>query len=226
MICLKKIACFIACCLMASLITLTASAKESTVRILEEHIALSNAQKEFDAVIEIEPENMYAGVEIGIACPEGVAVTASSSSSGSMSAAPVLANGLYWTSFFESDNKLSGDMKITLQFSCSEAFENGNIVLEKVKVLTKDGAAVLAEELAPSLKLNVTRDDSDTTQSNNSQSSDTDADDSNNNANIAEEQNPATGEHGQLFGYVVILFVSGSVIFATMLLRVKKRKIH
>ena len=61
-------------------------------------------------VVEIEPENVYAGVEIGLACPDSVAVTASSGSSGSMSAGPVLANGSYWTSFFESDNKLSGDV--------------------------------------------------------------------------------------------------------------------
>lgn len=84
---------------MASFISLTAFAKESAVRIAKERITLSETQTTFEAVVEIEPENAYAGVEIGLACPDSVAVTASSGSSGSMSAGPVLANGLYWTSF-------------------------------------------------------------------------------------------------------------------------------
>ena len=148
---------------MFSLLSVTAFAKEPAVRVPEAPIALTETQTTFEAVIEIEPENAYAGVEIAVACPQDVKVTASSASSGSMSAGPVLANGLYWTSFFESDNKLSGTMKITLQFSCPESFEGGSIQLETVKVLTKNGVGVTTEELHPALEIRVTRDGSEPT---------------------------------------------------------------
>lgn len=160
---MKKIACLLACCCLLSLASFTAFAKESAVRVPEDQIALTQTQTNFEAVIEIEPENAYAGVEIAVACPEGVTVTGSSSSAGSMSAGPVLARGFYWTSFFESDNKLSGTMKITLQFSCPESFESGTVQLQTVKVLTKNGVAVDTEELSPALEIRITRNGSEPT---------------------------------------------------------------
>ena len=158
---MKKIACFLACCLILSLTSLTVFASEPAVRVPEAPIALTQTQTNFEAVIEIEPENAYAGVEIAVACPQGVTVTGASSSSGSMSAGPVLANGLYWTSFFESDNQLSGAMKMTLQFSCPESFAGGSIQLQTVKVLTKNGVGVDTEELHPALEIRITRNGSE-----------------------------------------------------------------
>ncbi len=162
---MKKIACLLACCCLLSLGTITAFAEEAAVQVSEQQITLTETQTTFEASIEVEPEEAYAGVEIGIACPEGVAVTDSASSSGSMSAGPVVANGLYWTSFFEADNKLSGTMEITLQFSCTESFESGDVLLARVRVLTKEGVSVVTEEQSPAVKLSLTRDGSETIES-------------------------------------------------------------
>ncbi len=161
MICLKKIVCLLACCCLLSLGTLTAFAGETAVRVTEDRISLTQTQTEFEAVIEIEPENAYAGVEIGVACPEGVAVTASSGSIGGMSAGPVLARGLYWTSFFESDNDLSGTMRITLQLSCPQTLQNGEISIKNIKVMTRQGTSVVTEEAASDCKIKITRSNSD-----------------------------------------------------------------
>lgn len=162
---MKKIACLLACCCLLSLGTITAFAEEAAVQVSEQQITLTETQTTFEASIEVEPEEAYAGVEIGIACPEGVTVTDSASSSGSMSAGPVVANGLYWTSFFEADNKLSGTMEITSQFSCTESFESGDVLLARVRVLTKEGVSVVTEEQTPAVKLSLTRDGSETIES-------------------------------------------------------------
>lgn len=139
------------------MLALTASAKEPAVRLTEDNITLLKTQTTFEASIEIAPQDAYAGVEIGVACPKGVSVTGASASLGSMTASPVLSNGLYWTSFFEAANKLSGTMKITLRLSCPQGFEEGVLTLEQVKVYTKEGAAVATEKLTPSLKTRVRR---------------------------------------------------------------------
>lgn len=249
MVCLKKIACLLACCCLLSLGTLTAFAKDSSVYISEDQITIAKTQTAFEAVIEVEPENTYAGVEIGIACPEDVTVTASSGSSGSMSAGPVLANGLYWASFFESDNKLSGIMKITLQFSCDQSFENGDISIKKVKVLTKDGVSVVTEELTPSLKVNITRNGSDTAGSDttskpsgtDTNTEPTESDSSigkndipatgnnshlptENDSSIGENDIPATGDNSHLPTGIAVLFVSGCAALGMIILFGKRRK--
>ncbi len=158
MVCLKKFACLLASFCLLSLGTQTVFAKEPAVRVAEDPITLTQTQTAFEAVIEIEPgDAAYAGIEIGVACPDDVTVTACSASCGSMSAGPALANGLYWTSFFESDNTLSGAMKITLQVSCPQNFKSGTVDIREVKILTKDGASVNTEKLTPSVKLTVTR---------------------------------------------------------------------
>ncbi len=164
MVGLKKIACLLACCGILLLGTVTAFAGESVIRVSQEQIALRQSQTNFEAEIEISPKNPYAGVEIGVACPKGVTMTASSGSSGNMSAGPVLAgDGLYWTSFFASDNTLSETMKITLQFSCTQSFETGDIQLHTVKVLTKNGSSVDTEEQTPAVRINVMRSGAQTT---------------------------------------------------------------
>lgn len=160
---MKKIACLLACCCVLSLGTLTASAKESAVRVSEDKITLAQTQTTFEAVIEVEPENAYAGVEIGVACPEGITVTDSFSSVGGTSVGPVLANGLYWSGFFESDNDLSGTTKITLQLSCPESFNSGDIQLKEVKVQTKNGVSVDTEKISPALEISIKRNSSGTT---------------------------------------------------------------
>ncbi len=231
---MKKIACLFACCCILSLGTLSAFAKESAVRVPEDQIFLTQTQTNFEAVIEVEPENAYAGVEIGIACPESVTVTDSSGSSGSMSAGPVLARGLYWTSFFESDNKLSGTMKITLQFSCPESFESGDIQLQAVKVLTKNGVAVDTEELSSALKISITRNgsgvtDSDPTDSEPTTSTpsgedtnpDTNTSSTEGGSNTDGEDSPQTGVNSYI---LVLMFVSSCVVLGMLLLIGKKKK--
>ena len=238
---MKKIACLLACCCMASFISLTAFAKESAVRIAKERITLSETQTTFEAVVEIEPENAYAGVEIGLACPDSVAVTASSGSSGSMSAGPVLANGLYWTSFFESDNKLSGLMKITLRFSCPKEFERGDIRIEEVKVLTKDGVSVVTEKREPSLKVHIARNGPDSTEP---ETAGKPAEPDNttepgtagkpaepdnildttdkSSSSIGEEDTPATGDNGRLSICIALLLVSACGVLGMKLFQYKK----
>lgn len=227
MVCLKKIACLLACCFMAACCALTVSAKESAVRVFEDQIQLTDTQTAFEAVVEVEPEQAYAGVEIGISCPENVVVVASSSSSGSMSAAPVLANGLYWTSFFESDNKLWGPMKITLQLSCPQTLEEGDINIEEVKVLTKEGASVVTEKLKPSLKIHIARGDSSTatepTPTDQSSDIDTVTDGAKNDTDQSApgaggKKSSSTGEKENPLGFV-LLFVSGTVGTAVFLSR-------
>ena len=228
MVCLKKFACMFACCLL-SLGALTAFAKDSAVRVSKDRIALTQTQSAFEAVIEVQPENTYAGVEIAIACPEGMTVTASSGSSGSMSAGPVFSNGLYWTSFFESDNNLSGTMKITLQFSCSQSFESGDILFEKVKVLTKEGLSVATEDLTPSLKVSITRDGSETTGSDTASKpsgTDTSAESSGNGSHIGKDDIPATGDSGHLSIGIAVLLVSGCVVLGGLILFVKRKKLN
>lgn len=229
---MKRIACLLACCCVLSLGTLTAFAKESAVRISEDQITLAQTQTTFEAVIEVEPENIYAGVEIAVACPEGVTVTDSSGSSGSMSAGPVLANGLYWTSFFESDNKLSDSMKITLQFSCPESFESGDIQLQTVKVLTKNGVAVDTEEITPSLKVNITRNGSGVTDSDPTDSEETttstpsgeDTKPTENDSSTGKSDIPQTGENSRLFMCITLLLVFGCVVLAMTISFIKKEK--
>ncbi len=154
---MKKIACLLTCLCITLVVTLPVAAKESTVSLPQESITLEEKATSIEMAVDITPENQYAGIEIAVSCPESVAVTASSSTSGSMSASPVLADGLYWTSFFESSNKLTGTMKITLQLSCPETWE-GDIVIEEVHVLTKDGAGVSTEKLKPSQTIHVSRE--------------------------------------------------------------------
>lgn len=158
MVSLKKIIiCLLACCNIFCFFTLTVLAQESAITVSNDHITLDQTQKEFEATIEVKPDNAYAGIEIAVACPNGVTVRDSSSSSGSMSAHPVLANDLYWMSFFESDNKLSGAMKITLHLSCQESFTGGTIQLQTVKVFTRNGVAVDTKEYNPSKEIRITR---------------------------------------------------------------------
>lgn len=204
---------------MVPLISLTAFAKESAVHATEDDIILSETQTAFEMAIEIEPENAYAGVEIGLDCPEGVVVTASSGSSGSMSAGPVLANGLYWTSFFESDNSLSGPIKITLQLSCPEAFEIGDIRIAEVKVLAKDGVSVVTERLTPSQKIRITRDGFNSAQSDTGgNSSDTYSSRDENGSNA-----PTTGDTSRLPLFVALLVSCGAILGAAFMI-IKKRK--
>ena len=238
---MKKIACLLACCCILSLGSLTAFAKEPAVRVPEDQIFLTQSQTNFEAVIEVEPENAYAGVEIGIACPEGVTVTDSSGSSGSMSAGPVLARGLYWISFFESDNKISGTMKITLQLSCPESFKSGDIQLQTVKVLTKNGVAVDTEELSPVLEISITRNgsgvtdsaptDSDATgsaPSTNTPSGDNTNPDQNtssteSSSSVDGEDAPPTGDNSNTALWIALLAASALGVAGTVFYSKKKR---
>ena len=238
---MKRVACLLASCCILSLGSLTAFAKESAVRVPEDQITLTQSQTNFEATIEIEPEDAYAGVEIGIACPEGVTVTDSSGSSGSMSAGPVLARGLYWISYFESDNKLSGTMTITLQFTCPESFKSGDIQLETVKVLTKNGVAVDTEELSPALGISITRNGSGSTDSDPTDSKPTDSgsttdtpsgDDTNPDTNTSSTENsssidgdiPQTGDNTHISMGMGLMFVSGCIVLGMILLVVRKKK--
>lgn len=140
---------------MICIMTVTAFAESSAVSVSEKEIFLAEGQTSFEAVIEIAPENAYAGVEIGVECSEGLVVSASSASFGSMSAGPTFARGLYWTTFFESDNKLAGTMEITLKIDCPQNFDQGCVTVKEVTVLTKDGYGVAKETLSPDLKIHV-----------------------------------------------------------------------
>ena len=217
---LKKFACLLICCCFISLGTVTAFAKESTVRVPEEQITLEETQTAFEAVIEVVPENTYAGVEIGIAWPEGVGVTDSSASSGSMSAGPVFANGLYWTSFFESENKLSGSMKITLQLSCPQDFENGKINIQQVKLLTKEGASVVTETLNP-IDIQVVRYNSNNQDNTNQPAQTGDANTPNETPNTGSEEIPSTGDDSS-FLWIAILLASAAVVIGIITIFSKK----
>lgn len=153
---LKKIPCLLALCLMLSLSTAPALAQAST-DLAQDQIPLEQTQTEFDASLTVDPGQAYAGVELGVVCPEGVTVTQASSSSGSYSAGPSAARGAYWVSFFQSDNSLSGAMEITLHLSCTQAFEAGDLVVQELHVLTKDGAGVNTETQTPNLTIQLAR---------------------------------------------------------------------
>lgn len=238
---------------MLSLGTLTASAKESAVRVSEDKITLAQTQTTFEAVIEVEPENAYAGVEIGVACPEGVTVTDSFSSTGGTSVGPVLANGLYWSGFFESDNDLSGTTKITLQLSCTESFDSGDIQLKEVKVQTKNGVSVDTEKISPALEISIKRNSSGTTGSGSTgsepTSSETTGSESTGSEPITdtpssgEDTNPdtntsstgidsgiggegaaQTGDSSFIPMGIVLMSISGCIVLGMILLIIKKKK--
>ena len=196
---MKKFACLLICCCFISLGTVTAFAKESTVRVPEEQITLEETQTAFEAVIEVVPENTYAGVEIGIACPEGIEVTASSASSG---------------------NKLSGTMKITLQLSCPQDFENGKINIQQVKLLTKEGASVVTETLN-SIDIQVVRYNSNNQDNTNQPAQTGDANTPNETPNTGSEEIPSTGDDSS-FLWIAILLASAAVVIGIITIFSKK----
>lgn len=155
---LKRIASLTVCCLMVCLMTITAFAENSSVSVSDDVISIEEGKTSLETVIEVKTENPYAGVEIGIECPESMVVSEASGSCGSMSAGPVLARGLYWVTFFESDNKLNEPMDITLKVNCDESFTEGDITVKEVNVLTKEGYGVTKETLYPDLKIHVTKE--------------------------------------------------------------------
>lgn len=225
---MKKFACLLTCFCLACLISPAAFAKEAAVRIAEKSVTLTSTQTSFEITVEVEPENDYAGVEVGIACPVGVAVTASSGSAGRMSASPVLSNGLYWTSFFESDNKLSGTMAITLRLSCQPAFMKGDIRIDNIRVLTKNGGAVVTEKQVPALKISITRAGSPTEETDGTdqprteESLTTDYIPPADVLSPGRETAPQTGEYGQR---IAALFLLAAGCLATGVLLVFKKTI-
>lgn len=154
---MKIIPSLAAAAIMSTALSVTAFASQSSVSSDKSSVSLAKEQTEFQAVISVTPDSDYAGVEIAVKCPDNVTLKSSDGSSGSMSASPTLANSCYWTSFFESDNVLSGTLDMTLNFSCTEDFDVGEVVLDQVKVYTKNGAGVDTELLSPSLCINVSR---------------------------------------------------------------------
>lgn len=133
-------------------------------------------------------------------------------------------------------------MKITLQFFCPESFESGDIQLQTVKVLTKNGVAVDTEELSPALGISITRNGSGVTDSDPTHSKptgsepttsttsgddtypDTNASSIERGSSIDGEDVPQTGDNSQPSMGMVLMFGSGCVVFGIILLMVKEKK--
>ena len=116
-------------------------------------IKLNNNDESFRVEVYINNTENFAGAELGISCSDNLSLESSSSTAGSMTAATKDADGMYWTSFFESANKMPKSITVTLDFKCPKNTSSSLAVIEKVNILKKDGAGVTTERMSPNIRI-------------------------------------------------------------------------
>lgn len=116
-------------------------------------IKLNNNDESFRVEVYINNTEKFAGAELGISCSDNLSLESSSSTAGSMTAATKDADGMYWTSFFESANKMPKSITVTLDFKCPKNTSSSLAVIEKVNILKKDGAGVTTERMSPNIRI-------------------------------------------------------------------------
>lgn len=128
-------------------------ASETSIDVDSRTIKLLKSDKSFKIEVNVSSNEKFAGVELGIKCSDNISLESSSATAGSMSASPKKADGIYWTSFFESSNKMPANVTVTLQFKCPENTDYTSAVIEQVNILTRDGAGVVTERHMPNIKI-------------------------------------------------------------------------
>ena len=193
---MKKIFCLLtlAALLIISVIPVCAAGTE--INVNKTAVKISEKDKSFKFDVNVKSPGKFAGVELGIECSDNLTLSKSTSTAGSMSTPPTEAKGMYWTSFFEGDNKLPEDVTVTLEFTCPENTINSYVLIKEVNILTKDGVGVSTEKLNPNIKVIASTSqsviDQATSENNNIGNSDSDINDKNDtNSNIiqAEQSN-------------------------------------
>lgn len=193
---MKKIFCLLtlAALLIISVIPVCAAGTE--INVNKTAVKISEKDKSFKFDVNVKSPGKFAGVEFGIECSDNLTLSKSTSTAGSMSTPPTEAKGMYWTSFFEGDNKLPEDVTVTLEFTCPENTINSYVLIKEVNILTKDGVGVSTEKLNPNIKVIASTSqsviDQATSENNNIGNSDSDINDKNDtNSNIiqAEQSN-------------------------------------
>ena len=116
-------------------------------------VKLNNNDESFRVKVYINNTENFAGAELGISCSDNLSLESSSSTAGSMTAATKDADGMYWTSFFESANKMPKSITVTLDFKCPKNTSSSLAVIEKVNILKKDGAGVTTERMSPNIRI-------------------------------------------------------------------------
>lgn len=150
---MKKIFCLLtlAALLIISVIPVCAAGTE--INVNKTAVKISEKDKSFKFDVNVKSPGKFAGVELGIECSDNLTLSKSTSTAGSMSTPPTEAKGMYWTSFFEGDNKLPEDVTVTLEFTCPENTINSYVLIKEVNILTKDGVGVSTEKLNPNIKV-------------------------------------------------------------------------
>ena len=193
---MKKIFCLLtlAALLIISVIPVCAAGTE--INVNKTAVKISEKDKSFKFDLNVKSPGKFAGVELGIECSDNLTLSKSTSAAGSMSTPPTEAKGMYWTSFFEGDNKLPEDVTVTLEFTCPENTINSYVLIKEVNILTKDGVGVSTEKLNPNIKVIASTSqsviDQAISENNNIGNSDSDINDKNDtNSNIiqAEQSN-------------------------------------
>ena len=150
---MKKIICFAAAVVVALFSVVQACAAGIGIDTDRRTIKLNNNDESFRVEVYINNSENFAGAELGISCSDNISLESSSSTAGSMTAATKDADGMYWTSFFESTNKMPKSITVTLNFKCPKNTSFSETVIEKVNIMKKDGAGVTTERLSPNIRI-------------------------------------------------------------------------
>ncbi len=150
---MKKIICFAAAVVVALFSVVQACAAGIGIDTDRRTIKLNNNDESFRVEVYINNSENFAGAELGISCSDNISLESSSSTAGSMTAATKDVDGMYWTSFFESTNKMPKSITVTLNFKCPKNTSFSETVIEKVNIMKKDGAGVTTERLSPNIRI-------------------------------------------------------------------------
>lgn len=150
---LKKIICFAAAVVVALLSVVQACAAGIGIDTNTRAVKLNNNDESFKVEVYINNTENFAGAELGISCSDNISLESSSSTAGSMTASTKDADGMYWTSFFESTNKMPKSITVTLNFKCPKNTSSSQAIIEKVNIMKKDGAGVTTERMSPNIRI-------------------------------------------------------------------------
>lgn len=150
---LKRIICFAAAVVVALFSVVQACAAGIEIDTDTRAVKLNNNDESFRVEVYINNSENFAGAELGISCSNNISLESSSSTAGSMTASTKDADGIYWTSFFESTNKMPKSITVTLNFKCPKNTSSSQAVIEKVNIMKKDGAGVTTERMSPNIRI-------------------------------------------------------------------------
>lgn len=150
---MKKIICFAAAVVVALFSVVQACAAGIGIDTDTRAVKLNNNDESFKVEVYINNTENFAGAELGISCSDNISLESSSSTAGSMTASTKDADGMYWTSFFESTNKMPKNITVTLNFKCPKNTSSSQAIIEKVNIMKKDGAGVTTERMSPNIRI-------------------------------------------------------------------------